>query len=945
MEEDLSGQVVRGYELREKVGTGGFGAVYRAYQKGIDREVAIKIILPEFVNKPEFVRRFEAEARLIARLEHFHIVPLFDYWYEPGGNAYLVMRWLRGGSLRSLIEEGPLSFELVLRLLRQTAEALSAAHRAGIIHRDIKPDNILLDEQHNAYLSDFGIAKDLMHSAHLTKTGTVGSPGYMSPEQFFGEPVAPQSDIYSLGMTLYECLCGTHPFPDNRLQHLRHPIPPPSARRPEVPPALDAVLMRATAKDPDARYDTVTDLARAFEAALALPDVSAGEPVPVPGDIKARQRQPARGSQTETVHMEGQTVSLSEGAAGDVTALLLETDFDVPSRPHKLIGRDPLLAELQTLLDQNERVLLQGIGGIGKTSLAAEVVSARLQAGKGPVLWLRVGNDDAADLMLALTRALDPGVVMRSDANPQAIRKLLNARAVRLIVLDDAWNDQTLRYMLDALPPRFPLLVTSRQRFPIGKMIDVGELERATALELLSYHAGQNYTGDDAAAELCRTLGYHPFALEIAGKTMLVDELTPAEFLHRIAGSPHLIETPGAFGEAGRTSIRDLLAVSVDGLDEETRSVFFAFGALFAPQATPEMIALLVNRAADKELMTLGRRGLAKRVHLPGGEIAVFRLHDLAHSYARASASIDRPHLIAACRAYTEQYIQDVGHLDAERTNILKAAQAAQETGDTASLLAIMRALTVDGPYLSARGYDALLLEQLDRAIETAQGDSQTLHFLLSKRANAYFDRNQLAAALADYREALALARQLDRRDRVVILLCVASKTLAQQGDTAAAEAYLQEAEQIATAAGDDLLISRVLENQGYYYAVTKGDLAAARGIFARQAEIAERLDNPGRLFFALINLGAADTELGQFDAALGPLERALKVAREADNQPWQAHALYALATIHHKQNQRDPAQRCLDEALGLYRGCGIVAKVEELIEFMTANHYTIAPD
>jgi hypothetical protein len=126
------------------------------------------------------------------------------------------------------------------------------------------------------------------------------------------------------------------------------------------------------------------------------------------------------------------------------------------------------------------------------------------------VLWLRVGNDDAADLMLALTRALDPGVVMRSDANPQAIRKLLNARAVRLIVLDDAWNDQTLRYMLDALPPRFPLLVTSRQRFPIGKMIDVGELERATALELLSYHAGQNYTGDDAAAELCRTLGTTP---------------------------------------------------------------------------------------------------------------------------------------------------------------------------------------------------------------------------------------------------------------------------------------------------------------------------------------------------------------------------------------------------------------------------------------------------
>ena len=118
----------------------------------------------------------------------------------------------------------------MLRLLRQIAEALTAAHRAGVIHRDIKPDNILLDEQHNAYLSDFGIAKDMVQTAHLTKSGgTIGSPAYMSPEQFFGEPVSPQSDIYSLGMTLYECLCGTHPFPDNLLLHLREPIPAPSA--------------------------------------------------------------------------------------------------------------------------------------------------------------------------------------------------------------------------------------------------------------------------------------------------------------------------------------------------------------------------------------------------------------------------------------------------------------------------------------------------------------------------------------------------------------------------------------------------------------------------------------------------------------------------------------------------------------------------------------------
>jgi tetratricopeptide (TPR) repeat protein len=717
-----------------------------------------------------------------------------------------------------------------------------------------------------------------------------------------------------------------------------------------VPPALDAVLLRATAKDPEARYATVADFARAFEQALSE-RVSPPKPV-TPADAAGApppQEEPAPISRAATLQAGGETIPLESRAPGDPTALLLESEGDVPYRARKLIGRDTLLAEIQALLDQGERVLLQGIGGIGKTSLAAEVIGARLRESKGPALWLRAGDADAAKLMLALARALDPDVVMSSDANPQAIRKLLGAREARLIALDDAWNDEALRYLLDALPPRLPLLVTSRHRMPGGKIIDVGELELATALQLLSYHAGQAFdASDSAAADLCRALGNHPFALEIAGNTLQVDELTPGEFLQRMSGAPHLIRAPGDSGEPGRASVRDLLDASVEALDEETRSVFFAFGALFAPQATPEMIARLMNRTADNELTTLGRRGLAKRTRQPDGEIATFRLHDLAYSFARAGTPVTRAQAVEACRGYTTQYIEDVDRLDAERANILKAAQAAHEAGDTASLLAIMRALTVDGPYLSARGHDALLLEQLDRAVETARSlgsaQAETLHFLLGKRADAYYERNQLAAALADYRESLDLARALDRRDRVVILLCVASKTLAQQGDTAAAEAYLAEAEQIATASGDNLLVSRVLENQGYYYAVTKQDLAAARDIFARQAEIAERLDNPGRLFFALINLGVAETELGKYEAGFAPLQRALQVARDADRQPWQAHALYALATIHHKQDQRDQAQHYLDEALALYRDCGNTAKVEELTGFMTDNQYPIAP-
>src|SRR5258708_18649017 len=142
---DIGGQVIKGYELREHIGSGGFGAVYRAYQAVVEREVAVKIILQQYTNQPDFIRRFQAEAQVIARLEHAHIVPLYDYWRDPGG-AYLVMRWLRGGSLRNLLRHGPLPPDDVVRIVDQLAGAFQVAHRHQIVHRDLKPDNILLDE-------------------------------------------------------------------------------------------------------------------------------------------------------------------------------------------------------------------------------------------------------------------------------------------------------------------------------------------------------------------------------------------------------------------------------------------------------------------------------------------------------------------------------------------------------------------------------------------------------------------------------------------------------------------------------------------------------------------------------------------------------------------------------------------------------------------------------
>ena len=271
------GQLIKGYSLTRRIGAGGFGIVYQAQQEIIDREVAVKVILPELASKPDFIRRFDAEAGIVARLEHPHITPLYDYWREPEG-AYLVMRYLRGGSLLDKLQDsGALSPQGTARILDQIASALDLAHRNEVIHRDLKPANILLDEDGNAYLADFGIAKDLANMEGL-ETGSnriVGSLDYISPEQARGEEVTTVTDIYALGILVYEMLTGKHPYGDvppvqRLVKHMNEPIPEISLYDEELNSNINDVLYKATDKIPENRYETVLEFARAYHQAIGL---------------------------------------------------------------------------------------------------------------------------------------------------------------------------------------------------------------------------------------------------------------------------------------------------------------------------------------------------------------------------------------------------------------------------------------------------------------------------------------------------------------------------------------------------------------------------------------------------------------------------------------------------------------------------------------------------
>ncbi len=262
------------YEIKSEIGRGGMATVYHAYDPRFERDVAIKVLPHAFLHDPQFRVRFDREAKTIALLEHPAIVPVYDFG-EESEQPYIVMRYMSGGSLSDRIKQGPLAPEEASQIITRLAPALDAAHARGIIHRDLKPGNILFDQYGNAFLSDFGIARmnTTPGSATLTQGAILGTPAYMSPEQIQGNEIDGRSDLYSLGVILYEMLSGVQPYYSETpgkvmMMHVLEPVPQITKVKADVSPAIDAVIEKSMAKEPALRYPTAAETASALETAL-----------------------------------------------------------------------------------------------------------------------------------------------------------------------------------------------------------------------------------------------------------------------------------------------------------------------------------------------------------------------------------------------------------------------------------------------------------------------------------------------------------------------------------------------------------------------------------------------------------------------------------------------------------------------------------------------------
>lgn len=275
---NLIGRKLGAYNILEILGKGGMGTVYKGYQPSVGRYVAVKVLPPHPGLDEQYIQRFQLEARTIGNLQHPHILPLYDYGAQDD-ILYLVMAYADGGTLDDMIDEGAIPLTATERILRQIAAALDYAHRRGVIHRDIKPANILLDSENNVLLADFGVVKMMSDETNLTGTSIVGTPAYMSPEQGQGKPVDGRADIYALGVMVFEMLTGKQPYKaDNPmmiiLQHINNPVPEMHELNAAVPLSLQPVLDKALAKNPADRYQTATEFAEDFSAALHQSDES-----------------------------------------------------------------------------------------------------------------------------------------------------------------------------------------------------------------------------------------------------------------------------------------------------------------------------------------------------------------------------------------------------------------------------------------------------------------------------------------------------------------------------------------------------------------------------------------------------------------------------------------------------------------------------------------------
>lgn len=584
-----------------------------------------------------------------------------------------------------------------------------------------------------------------------------------------------------------------------------------------------------------------------------------------------------------------------------VDAVVTDDPEDILERPVTFVRRDKLVEDVHSALKEHRHVLLQGFPGNGKTALASEIASKYCEAGKSYILWVHLGTEGSEAVLNAIVQALTEKPFLSSlssrNSRIRQIKDLLKKRRITLVILDDIWNGEALKYILDSMPKETMILGTSRNRHPLLYHVPVSGLERREALQLLSYYSSKSVEDDPYADQLCEILSDNPFALRMAGMIISpnVDDLEPNDLLDQIKSEPHTLQLD--FGEVDRQSIERLINFSVKSLSERERELFFSFGAFGSRNISTELISMYAmhlkpgygkRKQTERTLAQIARYGLIDSIISSPNNIKIYNIHSLAHSYAKGlltNQSFEA--MMEVCLTFTNLHskpnIDDLNAIRADFPNLLRAIEWAVEQKQ---------------------------IHHVDQFVDLLYSDEHSR--FIATTINLVQTKDVIEAAIA-------LAIEVDDKRLVAKYTSIIAGIYSSMNENNLAKKYYEEA--LNYAEENNLIGAKAgtLINLGILYHKTTGKTQVALKYYLDAREIYQKSDQPNDLFAVQIDahIGNAYRELGDFITAIKMLTEALTGAQTLSHHVVEAQILGYLGSAYRESGDIEKAitvqYLCLD--------------------------------
>jgi non-specific serine/threonine protein kinase len=906
------------YEIGEEIGRGGMGIVFRAWDRALSEDVAIKVLHPLLDLAPGGLERLKREARIAHRLSHPNIVQLRNF-EEDGPVRFLIMELVDGPSLEQLLKErGRLPVNEVLKLAAGMCAALDYAHSRHVLHCDIKPGNFLRTSDGTVKIADFGVARvarDIL--GHVTQHGVAGTPAFMSPEQSSGGKIDARSDIYGLAATLYGLLSGAPPVPGGDVrQRLVGVTVAPIA---DVPDHINRVLQKALSQDPADRWQTAAEFGQAL--------------------------------------------------AGQLREVL---PSQLPSPLTSFFGREEELARLQKLfMAENRRlVTLTGPGGSGKTRLAVEA-AARLSEPLAGAVWF-VPLQDVSDPRLIADAVLEALALTRAP-QLKPLKQVVAAleRRPSLLVLDNfehlvAEGAPFVRTLLTSVPT-LKCLVTSRGRLKLAgeREVAVAPLPtpkgEETARELMELASVQLFADRAQAlrpdfevtdanagtvAQLCRHLEGIPLALELAAARAQV--MTPAEMLEGLARRFDLLVTGKSDVEYRHRTLRAAMDWSYQLLPEGLRRLFASL-SVFRDGWTAKAAETVCEEPSALEGLgqLLGWSLILAEETRDGTQTMRFRMLDTLRDYARER--LGPQDWDALRRRHAEYYLELaervrregppaqskwVGQFDTEQENLRAAMEwfgSAEESAEPG-----LRLAAALGGYWQTKGHWYEGREALASALARPGAQART-----SVRAHALSDAAGLASSQGDYEdarrlfeEALAIYRERGDLREVAATLGYLAGVHWRRGDCALARQLNQEALELCRGLGDQDGVARTQHSLALI-AVSEGRYAEAQDLLSQSLKVRTSQGDRRAVAELVGDLGIIAMEEGRYEAARPLLEQSLTMRRELGDRDLIAIALHNLGALANAGGDHERAAALIAESMAISGELGHKALITESLAAM----------